>query len=376
MVRIPTLSDLLADDVREYFLRESDCDRESHYGGKRPPQSREEEHPFRHPGLRSKLTQPYSYLSESSSDSDVESIDSGGVGRSSSTSSSLFQGVTKTMTSDTLTSAGEWSKSSSGENASSNHKYQPLDKPESFMCVEGVIRAHQMQQRKCSRQLECSDDRELLNDGSCPSYDGDEFSERSRSTTRDDSNYTGRSSDSSVTTSLSAEHQHQHEDNERYFRQTFNQQNPLHQNMDVSDELVRFHHSLELNQCHERNSLRGIHNGEGVGSNYSSMNASLSATETTGRQRNGHYKSMNHRLGGPGSIPLRLDDAIEVMQAKLNTILLQLELFISNMPSLVGSLALAWCSLGVDWFKVRYLDGSDYSFSFFIDVSHPTRPCK
>ena len=29
------------------------------------------------------------------------------------------------------------------------------------------------------------------------------------------------------------------------------------------------------------------------------------------------------------------------------------ELFISNMPSLVGSLALAWASLGVDWFKVR-----------------------
>ncbi len=360
-VRFPTLSDLLADDVREYFLRESDCDHESHCGGKRPPQSREEEHPFRHPGLCSKLSQPYSYLS-ASSDSDVESIGSGAVGRSSSTSSSLFQGVTKTMTSDTLTSGGGWSNSSSG-NSHNNHS---PDKPESIMYLESDVGKHQMQQRICSRQLVGSDDRELLNDGSYPSYSGDEFSERSRSTIPDERNYKGRSSDLSDTMSLNAEHHHQHDDHEMYFRQGLKQQNPLYHIVNVSDKLVRFHHSLELKQGNERDSLISIHSGRGDSSNYSSMISSPSANEMccTSRQISGHYKSMHNRLGGPGSIPLRLDDAIEVMQEKINTILLRLELFISNMPSLVGSLALAWCSLGVDWFKVRNLEGSEYSFLY------------
>ena len=36
---------------------------------------------------------------------------------------------------------------------------------------------------------------------------------------------------------------------------------------------------------------------------------------------------------------------------KANRALVVMELVISNMPSLVGSLALAWASMGVDWFK-------------------------
>ncbi len=69
------------------------------------------------------------------------------------------------------------------------------------------------------------------------------------------------------------------------------------------------------------------------------------------------------RLGSPGTAPLRLDDAMDLLWEKIESIFLKLELFISNMPSLVGSLALAWVSLGVDWFKVRYLLFLKSSFS-------------
>ena len=343
--RCPTLSDLLADDVREYFLRESDCDHESSNSstGGRLPQSREEGHPFRHSVRSSKLTQPYSYLS-ASSESDAESIDSGGVGKSSSTSSSsLFQGVTHTMTSDTLTSGGGWSNCSS-EEYNSNHKCH-----DSFVCVKSALQNY-------SRQYIDNEAPELLIDKCNPSYSGENINERSGSTLLNKSNNRGIYLDSSDTTSLNSEnHQYQQHDVHKmymYHRQKHIQQTPIYQNIDVSDKLVRFHHSLELKQDSERNSLLG--NGSGCGT-YSSINTSQSATETicASSRRTGKYKPMNRRLGGPGSAPLRLDDAIEVIQEKMNTILLQLELFISNMPSLVGSLALAWCSLGVDWFKVR-----------------------
>ncbi|KAL7519891.1 hypothetical protein ACHAWX_004644 [Stephanocyclus meneghinianus] len=56
------------------------------------------------------------------------------------------------------------------------------------------------------------------------------------------------------------------------------------------------------------------------------------------------------------TIPLRLDDAMKFVWEKILSTLLVLELYISNMPSLVGSLALAWSSLGVDWFKVRAIN--------------------
>jgi hypothetical protein len=65
--------------------------------------------------------------------------------------------------------------------------------------------------------------------------------------------------------------------------------------------------------------------------------------------KNHHHQ--HHRLGGSGW-PLRLDDALEALGVKIDAFIMVVGLFISNMPSLVGSLALAWVSLGVDWFKV------------------------
>lgn len=351
--RFPTLSDLLADDVREYFLRESDCDHEidtnTGNGGTRLPQSREGgEHPlFHHPGIKSKVTQPYSYLS-ASSDSDIESIDSGGVGRSSSTtSSSLFHGVTKTMTSDTPTSGGGWSNSSDSpriEGHTFNVNSHPQDKLDSFTYLEGDRGEYHMQ-----RQKDDNDDPQLLNDRCYTGSNcgGGNFSEQSGSTIlEDDSNYSSRSSDSSDSTSLNSEHHRQQDDHDVYHRMNYEQQTPL-------SKLVRFHNSLELNHDNERSILLG-NNCSGDSTNYASMNTSPSVNETnrTRRRKTEHCKTMNRRLGGPGSIPLRLDDAIDVLREKMNAMLLRLELLISNMPSLVGSLALAWCSMGVDWFKV------------------------
>jgi hypothetical protein len=72
----------------------------------------------------------------------------------------------------------------------------------------------------------------------------------------------------------------------------------------------------------------------------------------SGKRKKEKTRHQHHRLGGSGW-PLRLDDALEVLRIKIRTFFVVMELFISNMPSLVGSLALAWVSLGVDWFKVR-----------------------
>ena len=72
----------------------------------------------------------------------------------------------------------------------------------------------------------------------------------------------------------------------------------------------------------------------------------------SGKRKKEKTRHQHHRLGGSGW-PLRLDDALEVLRIKIRTFFVLMELFISNMPSLVGSLALAWVSLGVDWFKVR-----------------------
>lgn len=352
--RILTLSDLLADDVRDYFLRESDGDLfdSRGRGGNGLPQSREEgRHPFRpHGGRESNFVQPYSYLS-ASSDSDADSIDSGGIGRSSSTSSSLFHGVTNTKSSETHTSGGGWSSSSPSSSrvrASYNDRH-PLDKPDSLIYAEGGRGPYQTQQRHCSHQQE---DSELMNDRCYHTCSGEECGESSRSTLLDDNQYSDSSADSSDTSS-NCEHP-QHYDNGMYHRDEHKQQAPLYQNVDLSDKLVRFHHSLELKQDDERDRLLGKYNGSGS-LQYSSMNTSSAKGALPNGRRTVHYKTNNRRLGGPGSIPLRLDDAIEIIQGKMNTMLLRLELFISNMPSLVGSLALAWCSLGVDWFKVRFL---------------------
>ncbi|KAL3802939.1 hypothetical protein ACHAW5_008415 [Stephanodiscus triporus] len=71
---------------------------------------------------------------------------------------------------------------------------------------------------------------------------------------------------------------------------------------------------------------------------------------SSGKRAKKKARHQHHRLGGSGW-PLRLDDAFEVLRRKMSAIFVAVELLISNMPSLVGSLALAWCSLGVDWFK-------------------------
>lgn len=65
------------------------------------------------------------------------------------------------------------------------------------------------------------------------------------------------------------------------------------------------------------------------------------------------YASISRKPKRPKVSPLRLDDALKVIWNKLWSAFVVLELYISNMPSLVGSLALAWSTLGVDWFKVR-----------------------
>lgn len=65
------------------------------------------------------------------------------------------------------------------------------------------------------------------------------------------------------------------------------------------------------------------------------------------------YSSLPRRpYKRPKVSPLRLDDAIKVIWDRLWSAFVLLELYISNMPSLIGSLALAWSTLGVDWFKV------------------------
>ena len=97
-------------------------------------------------------------------------------------------------------------------------------------------------------------------------------------------------------------------------------------------------------QFNERDKLFANRNG---GSNYSSIET------TKARNKKNRYKPTpeKSRLSGPNGVPLRLDDAIDVLFGKLNSVFIVLELLISNMPSMVGSLALAWASMGVDWFK-------------------------
>jgi len=114
----------------------------------------------------------------------------------------------------------------------------------------------------------------------------------------------------------------------------------------------------------------GMHNENdhlaNYGPNYSSLEPSYKSKSRNKRNNRAYSRTFlprQNRLGGRGGAPLRLDDAIEVILGKMNAMLVMLELFISNMPSLVGSLALAWVSMGVDWFKW-------YEETF--DACHPT----
>jgi len=131
------------------------------------------------------------------------------------------------------------------------------------------------------------------------------------------------------------------------------------------------YHDVEVGEGRgERDRLLAGGGKNGRGSNYSSAETSHPRDKRPRLRRRADRRSSTSsgdrrkgRLGGPGSVPLRLDDAIDVLLEKCNAVLVMMELYISNMPSLVGSLALAWVSLGVDWFKW-------YEETF--DACHPT----
>jgi len=101
--------------------------------------------------------------------------------------------------------------------------------------------------------------------------------------------------------------------------------------------------SLSIGRAHTAKELRNIinnHDGRRL----------FSSGKRRKKKKKKKIQNKYRRLERPGC-PLRLEDVFEVLSTKICDILIVIELFISNMPALVGSLALAWCSLGVDWFK-------------------------
>ncbi len=62
-------------------------------------------------------------------------------------------------------------------------------------------------------------------------------------------------------------------------------------------------------------------------------------------------KDQNNDRDDRQEMPRRLPFAFDIVWKKMYSIFVMLELLISNMPSLIGALALAWTSLGGDWFK-------------------------
>ena len=188
-------------------------------------------------------------------------------------------------------------------------------------------------------------------------FDDDDESSGSYDSDSDESSYTTSDSydgDSSSQSHTSSEQQQQHRLRVRT-PQHAGYQN--YNNNRVKWESVHFDRNRDLEApFNERDRLRVGRNGA---TNYSSI-------ETKTKQKQNRYKPSpgKPRLGGPNSVPLRLDDAIDVLLGKFNKVFVMLELFISNMPSLVGSLALAWCSLGVDWFKVSYCRLSVYHYIY------------
>jgi len=165
-------------------------------------------------------------------------------------------------------------------------------------------------------------------DGS--SYDSDESSYTS------DSSYDGDSSS------------HSHSSNENHHRRG---RHPKHTGYQKKNPNIRWEtRNRDIERGEPFNERGRLSTGRNRGPKYSSI-------EKTRNKRN-RYRSSDSgkhhdKLEGQDAMPLRLDDAIYVLLGKMHSALIILELFISNMPSLVGSLALAWASLGVDWFKVR-----------------------
>eukprot|EP00984_Skeletonema_dohrnii_P038149 scaffold41032_cov139-Skeletonema_dohrnii-CCMP3373.AAC.1 len=92
-------------------------------------------------------------------------------------------------------------------------------------------------------------------------------------------------------------------------------------------------------------------------SNYASVSShQQTKTRKKNKDQKHRRKHRQEKLRGP---PLRLDDAFGMMWKKMHSLFVMLELLISNMPSLIGSLALAWASLGIDWFKWYEENASD-----------------
>ncbi len=60
-------------------------------------------------------------------------------------------------------------------------------------------------------------------------------------------------------------------------------------------------------------------------------------------------KDQNYDRDGRQEMPQRM--LVGIVRKKMYSIFVMLELLISNMPSLIGALALAWTSLGGNWFK-------------------------
>lgn len=92
--------------------------------------------------------------------------------------------------------------------------------------------------------------------------------------------------------------------------------------------------------------------------NYSSLNTHQD-TKSRRKNRDQKQRRKNRQQKKPRGPPLRLDDAFGMIWKTILSFLVMLELLISNMPSLIGSLALAWGSLGIDWFKWYEENASD-----------------
>lgn len=171
-----------------------------------------------------------------------------------------------------------------------------------------------------------------------PQEDGEESSERSYdSYDSDESSYSSDSyyeshSESNVSSSSSSSNHWERVANARH-------------DYRGAESGHRYYRDTESGRRDERQMLLNKNK-----SNYSSVSSQHQTKPTRKKNRDQKHrrKHRQEELRGP---PLRLDDAIGLVWKKMYSLIVMLELLISNMPSLIGSLALAWASLGVDWFK-------------------------
>lgn len=236
--------------------------------------------------------------------------------------SSYNVAVQKFMGSDTSTLHSSLRGSSIYSAASSRERsYETEYSPNESSGVGGYMRSPQERDEESS-------------EGSYDSYDSDESSSYTS-----DSYYESHSESHDSTSSSSSSNQWERVANARSdYRDT----NTGRHNYRDIESGRRDEHQMLLNKGN---------------TNYSSLNTDQ---DTKGRRKNREQKQRRkHRqekLRGP---PLRLDDAFGMVWKKILSFHVKLELLISNMPSLIGSLALAWGSLGIDWFKWYEENASD-----------------